>query len=185
MRSLLACAAAFALCLAPLSPVLHAADEGDIITIKSFEDHEGFVYAYGSWEGQIQTMAEGVLIAGSATATGGAGGELLVDVSRAKNIFITLRTLPENRAQTLNVILMDRSGHGAGFVLNLAKVGTEWTTLQLDMARQSFRPPDMQPNPDWSAIAGFQIQGNHSGDAAVAVQIRSICAAPPPSPVQP
>lgn len=171
-----------ALLLAPATlPSVHAAsDDTDIIPIKSFDENEGFAYAYGTWLDQIQTTTEGVIIAGSATAVGGAGGELFIDIRRAQNLFVTLRKLPGHRAEVINIILMDHSGRGAGFVLGLNKVSSEWTTLQLDISRQSFRPPDMLPDPDWSAISGYQVQGNHSGEDTVAVQIRSICAAPPP-----
>lgn len=168
------------LAVASLLSAQTSSPESDIIPIKSFEALEGFQYTYGTWRAQTQTSNEGIVIAAQSTAKGGGGGGITADISRAQNLFVTLRKLPGHRANLLNIILMDSGGRGAGFVLNLAHVGSEWTVLQLNIARQSFRPPDMQPNPDWSSITGYQIQGTHRDDSPVAVQIREICAAPPP-----
>ena len=174
----------FLAALALLGPVAVSAqttsDATEIITIKSFEAHEGFSYTYGDWRHQTLTTPEGLIIAGDATAKGGGGGTVQADVRRAQSVFVTLRKLPAHRARVLNLILMDQGGRGAGFALNLANVTTDWTVLRLDIARQSFRPPNMEAGPDWSAITGYQVQGNHADSSSIAVQIREICAAPPP-----
>lgn len=157
------------------SSALRAAPAGTPpITLTAFAT-EAFAYSYGTWEYSVEPTDEGLRVAGGATAQGGGGGPLDIDLAGSRRLLVTLRKLPGHRADFINLILMGEDGTGSGYRLPLASVTEAWTTLRIDLRRESFRPPDMPNGPlTLARVLGYQLQGTFADQAPVALEFSRI-----------
>lgn len=149
--------------------------------ICSYQDDAGFGFLYGSWKDQTTPTPDGVIIGGEANLRGGGGNNLLpaLNLSDESTLEITFEILPDNEAQTFNILLRTRTGSGdqdyksTRYSFYIAYLSTSTTrTMSLPL----------KPSPDASGENGpvdltqvdqIQIQGDYA-NATDAIKLKVI-----------
>ncbi|WFB36473.1 hypothetical protein P3T73_01700 [Kiritimatiellota bacterium B12222] len=168
------------LCVFSLNLVSAEADT-EKITLVRF-DEKPLEFLYGSWKGQMSSSDNGILIHGAATAKGGGGDSVSLDLSDVHGLALCFRILPENKASGINVILYSEEGHASGYSFSLKNGPTNATTMIVALNKPFFRPADAPEGyVNLSAITKFQIQGNYQDAAPLAVELIRLEAVPAPS----
>jgi hypothetical protein len=145
------------------------------LVIESFQG-TGFGYEYLSWVGQTTVNPAFVQVAGSATEQGGAGSiigplNLQPYVSVNANIQVDARLVTGNQADNFNIILQSSASDLVGYQFSASLLDLlNFTTVSLPLTSPSFSSGTI----DWTAVNGFQIQGDFNGNEPFAMQFANL-----------
>jgi hypothetical protein len=146
--------------------------QGDVLIRSYANDHE-FAYTYGAWLDQVKSGPSGVQIGPNATARGGAGNyfKIPIDLSGESVLELTIRSLPGNAVQNLNVLLRTRFGPGdndfysSRYSLLIPKSASEaYVKVQLPLGTRKATSGEFGPV-NLTSVNEVQIQGNYASDS--------------------
>jgi endoglucanase len=169
-----------ALMLVPLAALSCRAAAAPPELISSMDG--GFLFAYGTWEGKA-SMSGGIAKI-QATPRGGAGANVTVDLSEARDSspVLRLKVLPANRAKGLRMLLKAESSEAiAIYEFSLPASATEGFTTLVPREGAALGKPNSTDKgmPDLRKIQQWQLQGDWSSDDPMAVEVDSISIALP------